>query len=82
MNQLISQIIRKMVQYKHQSRHHGNVVETKDGQRYKKECICCKRFTSTIEQYRNELGQCKACGLVSEWSTCNIFRANLRKMTL
>jgi len=76
----MKQFIRRILRYQHQIRHNSDIFETKDGQRYKKECICCKRFSNTPEQYKNEVGICTLCGLVSEWSTCKIFKVKQHKI--
>lgn len=70
----IEEIIKKIVKFQNNTRHYSKTFETKEGYRYKKECISCKYFSSDIEQYKKEIGNCKYIGIVSEWATCKAFK--------
>jgi hypothetical protein len=47
--------------------------------RFKRECICCKSFTQSNGQYKNEIGTCSILGDVSEWGVCAVWDLNKTK---
>lgn len=50
--------------------------EIENGLRFKRECFCCLKFSSTIKQYKKEVGNCKILGVISEWGVCDSWELN------